>query len=990
MMLANLPSITCASPFKANHLTENIGLAHDVATGDLNGDGYTDLFVVSHFNSHKVYFNNADTIFTPSKQIFEYSQGAKVILEDFDNDGDLDAWIGIDPIFGLPNPRDEIYINDGSGHFTLSEQQFGFMGSNIQRVATLIAGDIDNDGDTDVIRATDPSRDDKSIFRNDGQGIFTEEPQSIDFQSAALADYNNDGYLDIWTIGPSLTIYLNDQTGHFNSDMTVESLLGENITSSRFVKNIIVADVDGDGDLDAQGFTKSAFSFFNNGELVSYGPTSMLPRYINNSDGAFEFQEGIQMPDTGSNPNGILQDWDNDSDLDLWTVGTSSRDSELYITDNGGFWQANEGINIETESQRNGIAKADFNNDGRIDVVTVGSSGSINIWLHEKGFNFTESEQPILSSLANTSLDLTALDINNDGNMDYASANTTGISTFIGDGRGNFDIAWSNDVKQRYTEISSADFNGDGFTDLVTTQTGGGLTQIWLNNHNATFSLSDQQVGTIDDFSYADISTGDYDNDGDQDLLLVKRSQAIEVWQNDGETHFVLKQTLSGDYNYAEFIDMTNDGTLDILSFNAQGIQRARYDVHQYDGKQFNMHPGYTDIEDFIVLPVGLTTFDWDGDGDTDVLKAATHPSGLGQTRYILVNTGNGFRRERIFFNNSSDSNLRVFGAGDFNNDGLIDFYATSNQLLMNRGDNHFERLQPEEVIRLSDVILEDFDNDGDIDAISTGLKPSLQRYINTTIDQDFNGLWYNPAQSGHGLQIDEMFLNGQKHLFVSWYVYQNGQPIWITGVGPVVGDTAVIDMIITEGSGFLPDFDPDQVVRTPWGTMTLSMPNKGQLDVSWIPLLADFSTGEITMQRLTSIAGAHSNQTHIKSCHSGSWYNSTQSGHGMMVQVIHSNDSPQMVLTWFTYINGQQLWLVAQGDITEGKAILTARSGQGGNFPPNFDANDVEFDIWGEITFELIDDTNAHISWSPLSSDFSAGELNVSKLTFIDRFQCH
>ena len=989
-LITNSIVLASDSPFKSNHFTEQIGRLNDVASGDLNGDGYIDLFIVSETYSHKVYFNNSETVFKPSKQSFGLARGSKVVLEDFDNDGDLDAWVGIDRDWATTLINDQIYLNDGEGKFILTEQNVSSLGYR-QEVVTLTAGDIDNDGDIDIIRATDENSDRSFIYRNNGKGEFTEELQDIDFFIAALGDYDGDGYLDIWTIGVSLIIYLNDQTGNFDVNRIIESPFGEHINGVTNVVNMLVDDIDGDGDLDAQGFTRNAILFDINGQPYIFGPESRLPRYINKSDGTFDFQEVEQLPSTGNNSNGILLDLDNDSDLDLWALGDRGRSTAIYATEDNGYWDSNAKVNIDSELFRKGVTSADFDNDGDVDVITVGTNGNINIWLNELGFNFVKSEQAVLNKNSSTSWSLTSLDIDQDGFMDYATADEGGISTYIGDGRGNFKPAWFSSNK-RYFEITTADFNGDGFSDFALVGRGTDANDIWINNQDATFSLSSQQFEIpADTSSYSSVSAADFDNDGDQDLLFTLSRQALEIWENDGKANFSLKQTLSGDYIDAQFVNMNEDEKVEILSVNNSGMELANYRVHQYDGENFNLNFLFNDVNfnEDLSRTWKIVTFDWDGDGDIDVLKAATLNTSLGQSRYILVNKGSqGFVREKVFFE-SPYTGLRIFGAGDFNNDGLIDFYGSSNIIMMNVGENHFEAIIPNEFLQLQKVMLSDIDDDGDIDAISASQTQGMQRYINTTIDQDFNGLWYNPAQNGHGLQIDEMYIQGKKQLFVAWYVYQNGEPVWLSGIGSVVGNIAEIDMIITEGSGFLPDFNTEDVARIPWGTVTIDMLDKSSLNVSWETALTGFSNGEMPMQRLTSIASVNSNISGIRSCHSGSWYNTSQSGHGMMVEVIESDETKQMVMTWFTYLNGQQFWIVAQGDIVGDKAVLVARSARGGNFPPGFNSDDVEFDDWGEITFKLIDDTSASISWVPTNDDFSVGELEVSKLTFIDRYHC-
>ncbi len=989
--VANSTTLAIESPFKSNHFIEQVGRSNDVATGDLNGDGFIDLFVVSQTHPHKVYFNNSETIFKPSKQSFGFARGSKIVLEDFDNDGDLDAWVGVDRSrSALDIKYDQIYLNNGEGLFVLTEQNIATLDDRL-KVASLVSGDIDNDGDIDIIRATNSGN--TSIYKNNGEGQFTEETQNIVFFSAALEDYDGDGYLDLWTIGVSLTIYLNDKKGVFDTSRTVVSPFGENIRHPRSITNMLVADIDGDGDLDAQGFTKHTIAYLSEpgGEYVvaPSDPLVRLPRYINNSDETFTYQDIAQSHSTGSSSNGILFDLDGDADLDLWTLGDQGRKTEIYATIDSGLLDINAKTIIDDEYFRAGVSAADFDNDGDIDVVSVGSSGKINVWLNQNTFNFIASEQDFFEQIVGTSWSFVSSDINLDGFLDFVSANSNGISLHIGDGRGNFKRTSFSD--KFYFEITAADFNGDGFTDLALIGTRRNPNEIWINNQDATFSLSSQQFEVSDVYSYLSVSAADYDEDGDQDILFVKSHKSLEIWQNDGQANFSLKQTFSNKYIDAKFIDMDNDGDIEILSVMNNIYGQANYQVLEYDGQEFGLNLLFNDIDlsENNSVTWKLVTFDWDGDGDIDVMKSATLNTFTGQPRYILINEGSsGFVRQRVVLEHPY-TGLRIFGAGDFNNDGLIDFYASNSLIFMNMGENNFKAILPNESMLMQKVLLADIDSDGDLDAITANQEQGMQYFINTTIDQDFTGLWYNSTQSGHGLQIDEMYIQESKQLFVSWYVFLDGKPVWLSGVGTVIGNKAKIDMIITEGPGFVPDFNTVDLVRIPWGTVTVEMLNKDSINFSWNTIVDDFSDGNMPMQRLTSIAEVGTSLSGIRSCHSGSWYNSEQSGHGIMVEVVGSIDAQRMIMTWFTYLDGEQYWILAQGDIIGDKAVLSAISGSGGHFPPDFDPDQVDFGNWGEITFELVDDKNAKINWSPTDNNFSSGQLDVSKLTFIDRYSC-
>ena len=69
------------------------------------------------------------------------------------------------------------------------------------------------------------------------------------------------------------------------------------------------------------------------------------------------------------------------------------------------------------------------------------------------------------------------------------------------------------------------------------------------------------------------------------------------------------------------------------------------------------------------------------------------------------------------------------------------------------------------------------------------------------------SGNWFDPANSGHGLQIE--ILDNSQALIV-WYVYdETGQPMWLFGQGLIQGDTIRADLDRREGALFPPLFDP-------------------------------------------------------------------------------------------------------------------------------------------------------------------------------------
>jgi hypothetical protein len=129
---------------------------------------------------------------------------------------------------------------------------------------------------------------------------------------------------------------------------------------------------------------------------------------------------------------------------------------------------------------------------------------------------------------------------------------------------------------------------------------------------------------------------------------------------------------------------------------------------------------------------------------------------------------------------------------------------------------------------------------------------------VSRLVDGSFSGTWYDPSRSGEGfvIEVTEDATSGETKAVVSWYTYtadNSGAQSWLIGAGPVIADTALVDLSITQGTGFGADFNSSDVVRTPWGQLTIKFTGCDSAKVNYESLNPEFGTGELFMQRLTS-----------------------------------------------------------------------------------------------------------------------------------------
>ncbi len=204
----------------------------DIALGDVDGDNDIDAYFARGVDSpvDLLYLNDGQGNFTDSRQRLDASFTVAAQLADLDSDGDLDVFlVNGDELAGVSQPN-RVYFNDGQGNFTDSGQSLGLAISNSVKLA-----DLDSDGDIDAFVANggitrgSNLEQPNEIWLNDGSGFFTLGQLLGDAASyrVALGDIDKDGDLDafIGNIGQDNRIWFNTQAiaGDANRDGVFDS-----------------------------------------------------------------------------------------------------------------------------------------------------------------------------------------------------------------------------------------------------------------------------------------------------------------------------------------------------------------------------------------------------------------------------------------------------------------------------------------------------------------------------------------------------------------------------------------------------------------------------------------------------------------------------------------------------------------------------------------------------------------------------------------------
>ena len=208
--------------FEADKISEDT----DCAFFDADGDGYPDLYITSGGNEFpqsssalldRLYINDGQGKFSKSRQMLPvtgYESCSCVQPDDFDNDGDIDLFVGIRLfpfLYGIP-VNGYLLENDGHGNFSnvSGKQAPGLKG--IGMITDMTWADVDNDGDSDMVIVGDwmPVK----IFINDN-GIFTDESERFGLS-------NTEGWWNVII------------TKDLNGDGNVDFVLGNHGLNSRF------------------------------------------------------------------------------------------------------------------------------------------------------------------------------------------------------------------------------------------------------------------------------------------------------------------------------------------------------------------------------------------------------------------------------------------------------------------------------------------------------------------------------------------------------------------------------------------------------------------------------------------------------------------------------------------------------------------------------------------------------------------------------------
>jgi FG-GAP-like repeat/Abnormal spindle-like microcephaly-assoc'd, ASPM-SPD-2-Hydin/FG-GAP repeat len=656
-----------------------------IFVADFNGDGKPDILAADG----TLNLGSGNGTFTTGTPV----TGTPLAVGDFNGDGIPDV---------LEQGTDTLLVLLGNGNGTFQPAISTTSNANLSPV---VAGDVNGDGKADLLGLFNNNL---VVYLSNGDGTFAAGVSypvgntSIGGEAITLGDFNGDGKVDVAvslagdnTAGQEV-VFLGNGNGRFQA--------GKTSTGVYFPESVVAGDFNGDGNLDL---------VISDGQACTSCPPTATYILPGNGDGTF------QAPATIFSSSGTLVagDVNGDGKIDLVLLGSVV---QIYLGNGEGTF-SNTHNYLPAPSYPapsyggTGLALADFNGDGNLDVATLNNvllgngNGSFQGWAAWALPNespaavagiFVKDGKPGVAALSNSYSDTTlyiltndgtgaltlahtydlqqlggaigTADVNGDGNLDlvvqgsdFTTQNWSYI-VLLGNGDGSFQppVVYPQSIRGGGSGFLIADFNGDGKPDLAF-PTGNDTVAVLLGNGNGTFAApAYYYVG-----GEGPVVTADFNDDGKLDIASGGASLALLLGNGNGTFQPATFPAANVSPGSLLTAILTGSGNPDLVSRNSVDLGNGNGTFTALTG----------------ALPSGMYATDLadiNGDGKPDAIGSISSLD-HGQSLGVALGNGDGtFGSYITVIQDQPNSGPGFLAVADMNGDGKQDLVGENGNVI--------------------------------------------------------------------------------------------------------------------------------------------------------------------------------------------------------------------------------------------------------------------------------------------------------------------